>query len=181
MPAVLCLCIFQQIPTYLCVYSRMLNSLFCIFYCLIGTHVFDIYFGVKRFEEKYEEDFEGQNMSFWDGICGFFAKRSPLINRVINTLTIFIICIGIIVSLTNRVCVDANQFGQKTYNPTFAFFYFCVLCVSLAQHARTGHIFGSCTSTIQFFICRTKAKAIPHMAKTQLNYAARRKDPSLRV
>ena len=101
-----------------------------IFYCLQALMCLSIYFGVKRFEEKYEEDFEGQNMNFWDGICGFFAKRSPLINRVINTLTIFIICIGILVSLTNRVCVDAHdQFGQKTYYPTLNFFIICVLCV----------------------------------------------------
>ena len=44
-----------------------------IFYCLQALMCLSIYFGVKRFEEKYEEDFEGQNMSFWDGLCGFFC------------------------------------------------------------------------------------------------------------
>jgi hypothetical protein len=100
------------------------------FYCIQALMCLSIYCGVSRFQDKYEEDFEGQNMKFWDGLCGFFAKRSPLINRIINTLTIGIICIGIVVSLTNKVCIDAHdQFGRKTYYPTLEFFVICVLVV----------------------------------------------------
>ena len=100
------------------------------FYCIQALMCLSIYCGVKRFQDKYEEDFEGQNMSFWDGLCGFFAKRSPLINRIINTLTIALIIIGILVSLTNSVCVDAHdQFGRKTYYPTLEFFVIFVLVI----------------------------------------------------
>ena len=100
-----------------------------------------------------------------------FAKRSPLINRIINTLTIGIICIGIVVSLTNKVCIDAHdQFGRKTYYPTLEFFVICVLVV-FAPRVLMGHIFVVYMSKILCFICHTKMKVMIHMVKMHKNCA----------
>jgi hypothetical protein len=95
-----------------------------------------IYCGLAVYGGKYEEDFNIPNLSTSERIWGLFAKRLPLFNRILNTLTIGMIVLGVLVALSNEVCVEAHdQFGQKTYYPTLETFtitvltIFCCTCV----------------------------------------------------
>jgi len=89
-----------------------------------------IYLGLAAYQGKYEDDFNIEKLSTQERILGLFAKRLPLFNRILNTLTIFMIILGVLVALSNKVCIEAHdQFGQKTYYPTLETFTITVLTI----------------------------------------------------
>ena len=126
---------------------EMLNT-FCFILALAyfgqGTMCVVVSIGFRAYADKYEQDFNEENLSVCDKFLGTISKQGPNLNRIVNSVVMFISIFGFFLTSWYRSCEDAHdQFGVKSYlymvniyfiSVLVLFIFSCVAGTAFRQH-----------------------------------------------